>query len=443
VSAARRIGLRLRVSRRLPGGAGVHGRDRDRDHAGPRLVLALLLGLAAVAPALAHDGKEHVTPGAPAAGTASSAGTASPAASATSTAQSITSSATSSITSSTPSSTPSSTAALARPQRLADGALLLPKASQRLVGVRTTPVERGTVSRAIELPGRVAVDPDAAGRVQSTVAGRLEPGPRGLPSIGQAVVRGQVLATVRPSVDPVARAGQAALLAELEAARSLAAARAARLSGLSDTVPRKDIEAAASELASLEGRLRAVKAGVAATEPLRAPVSGVVARAEAVAGQVVDARELLFEIIDPTRLRIEATGFDLAIAAHIADASIAVGGRAVPLAFVGAGRVLREQAVPLVFRAKGASLGSLAIGQPVAVTVRLDDAAPGVPVPASALVRSAANEPMVWIKTQPERFEPRRVRTEPLDATRVRVVQGLTGGERVVTEGAALLGQFR
>jgi PleD family two-component response regulator len=38
------------------------------------------------------------------------------------------------------------------------------------------------------------------------------------------------------------------------------------------------------------------------------------------------------------------------------------------------------------------------------------------------LVRSAANEPMVWIKTQPERFEPRRVRTEPLDATRVRVV---------------------
>ena len=42
-----------------------------------------------------------------------------------------------------------------------------------------------------------------------------------------------------------------------------------------------------------------------------------------------------------------------------------------------------------------------------------------------------------------ENLEPRRVRTEPLDATRVRVVQGLAGGERVVTEGAALLGQFR
>ncbi len=431
MSAARREVLHRPVcpSRRQAVGSDVGGRI------GPRLVLALLLGLAAVAPASAHDGKDHATPAATAQGATPSVGTASAAASAagSSTGSSI----------GTAQSTASSAAAPARPQRLADGALLLPKASQRLVGVRTTPVERGTVSRAIELPGRVAVDPDAAGRVQSTVAGRLEPGLRGLPSIGQAVVRGQVLATVRPSVDPVTRAGQAALLAELEAARSLAAARAARLAGLSDTVPRKDIEAAESELASLEGRLRAVKGGVAATEPLLAPISGVVARVEAVAGQVVDARELLFEIVDPTRLRIEATGFDLALAARIADASVAIGGRAVPLAFVGAGRVLREQAVPLVFRAKGALPGSLAIGQPVAVTVRLDDAAPGVPVPASALVRSAANEPMVWIKTQPERFEPRRVRTEPLDATRVRVVQGLDGGERVVTEGAALLGQFR
>ncbi len=40
-------------------------------------------------------------------------------------------------------------------------------------------------------------------------------------------------------------------------------------------------------------------------------------------------------------------------------------------------------------------------------------------------------------------FEPRRVRAEPLDAARVRVAEGLADGERVVTEGASLLGQFR
>ena len=329
------------------------------------------------------------------------------------------------------------------PRRLPDGSLSLPKASQRLVGVRTVVASAGTLARSVELPGLVAVDPDAAGRVQSTVPGRLEPGPRGLPSVGQRVARGQVLALVRPSIDPVARSNQAALLAELQAARTLAAARLERLQGLSDTVPRKEIDAAASELASLEGRIRAVSGGLAAAEPLLAPVSGVVARAEAVAGQVVDARELLFEIVDPTRLRIEAAGFDVALAAQVADASVAVGGRAVPLAFVGAGRVLREQTVPLVFRARGEALAALAVGQPVVVTVRLSGAAPGVALPASALARNASNEPIVWVKTAPERFEPRRVRTEPLDAARVRVVDGLAGGERVVTEGASLLGQFR
>ncbi len=329
------------------------------------------------------------------------------------------------------------------PRRLPDGSLSLPKASQRLVGVRTVVATSGTLARSVELPGMVAVDPDAAGRVQSTVPGRVEPGPRGLPAVGQRVARGQVLAVVRPSVDPVARSNQAALLAELQAARTLAAVRVERLQGLSDTVPRKEIDAAASELASLEGRIRAVSGGLAAAEPLVAPVAGVVARAEAVAGQVVDARELLFEIVDPTRLRIEAAGFDVALAAQVADASVAVGGRAVPLAFVGAGRVLREQTVPLVFRARGEALAALAVGQPVVVTVRLSGAAPGVALPASALARNASNEPIVWVKTAPERFEPRRVRTEPLDAARVRVVDGLAGGERVVTEGASLLGQFR
>jgi cobalt-zinc-cadmium efflux system membrane fusion protein len=329
------------------------------------------------------------------------------------------------------------------PRRLPDGSLFLPKASQRLVGVRTVVATEGEQSRSVDLPGLVAIEPDAAGRVQSTVPGRIEPGPRGLPSVGQKVARGQVLAIVRPSIDPVARSNQAAALAELEASRTLAAARVERLRGLADTVPRKEIDAAASELASLDGRIRAVSGGLAAAEPLLAPVAGVVARADAVAGQVVDARELLFEIIDPTRLRIEATVADVAIAAQVADASIAVGGRTVPLAFVGAGRVLREQTVPLVFRARGPAIASLSVGQPVAVTVRLSGTARGVALPASALARNASNEPVVWVKTAPERFEPRRVRVEPLDASRVRVVDGLAGGERVVTDGAPLLGQFR
>lgn len=329
------------------------------------------------------------------------------------------------------------------PQRLPDGRVLLPKPAQRQLGVRTAIVSRESARRAVELPGLVAMDPNAGGRVQASVPGRVEAVVGGLPTVGQRVVKGQALALVRTTVDPLARAGQDAQLAELRTALALADRRAARLRDLADTVPRKDIEAAESERASLAARIDALARGVAAVERLVAPVSGVIASANAVAGQVVDARELLFEIVDPTRLRIEATAADPALAQDIDGASVAVGGRSVPLEFVGAGRVLRGQALPLVFRAQDAALASLAVGLPVAVTVRTRTAQAGVPVPASALVRSAANTPIVWVKTQAERLEPRPVRTRPLDGARVLVVDGLAGGERVVVDGAPLLNQVR
>ncbi len=328
------------------------------------------------------------------------------------------------------------------PQRLPDGAILLPKASQRQLGLRTEPVRQASAGRAIELPGLVAMDPNAGGRVQAMVAGRLEPGPGGFPALGQAVARGQVLATVRPSLSPADRASLGAQLAEVRAMQGLALRRAERLRGLADSVPRKEIEAAEAEVASLSGRLAALQAA-SGTEALVAPVAGVVASSRAVAGQVVDARELVFEIVDPRRLLVEATAPGGGLVGEIASASIAVAGRAVPLAFVGAGRSLREQALPLQFRAQGPALAQLAVGQPVAVTVQLKAQAEGVPVPAAALVRSSANEPLVWVKAAPERFEPRRVRTQPLDGARVLVTSGLAGGERVVTDGAPLLNQVR
>ena len=329
------------------------------------------------------------------------------------------------------------------PQRLPDGAILLPKASQRQLGVRTALAARSAVARAVELPGLVTRDPNAGGLVQSTIAGRVEPVAGGLPGVGQAVRRGQLLAVVRPTIDPIERSSRAAQLAELRAAQALAARRVARLRELADTVPRKEIEAAESEAASLDGRIQALSGGLAATERLVAPVSGVIASADAIAGQVVDARQVLFEIVDPMRLRVEATGFDPALATDVAGASVNLGGKVVPLEFVGASRVLREQAVPLVFRARDAALAGWSVGQPVPVMVRTRSSLEGVPMPAAALVRSASNESIVWVKAAPERFEPRRIRSQPLDGSRVLVTDGVRPGERVVVEGAPLLNQVR
>jgi len=329
------------------------------------------------------------------------------------------------------------------PQRQPDGSVFLPKPAQRQLGVRTLVAVADELPRTVELSGKVLMDPNAGGKVQALNAGRIAPGPHGLPHPGQAVRRGEVLAYVVTSAAPFERSNQAAQLAELRASKALADKRVARLLELQDTVPRKDIDAAESEAASLGARIAAVGGGLDTREALVAPAAGAIASAHAVAGQVVDARELVFEIVDPGRLRIEAMAYDPALAARIGSATLAIGDERVPLLFVGAARSLREQALPLTFRAQGAALSSLAVGQPVRVFVQTQDKVPGIAVPVAALMKNPSNQTIVWVKTAPERFEPRPVTTQAMDGVHVAVTSGLTPGDRVATRGATLINQVR
>lgn len=329
------------------------------------------------------------------------------------------------------------------PQRLPDGSVFLPKPAQHQLSVRTTVAKAGELGRTLELAGRVAMDPNAGGKVQSTISGRIEAAGGSLPALGQSVRKGQVLAYVVASAAPLERSNQAAQLAELQAARALATKRLARLRELSDTIPRKEIEAAESEAASLAARASAVSGGLGAREPLVSPLTGVIAASNVVLGQVVEARELAFEIVDPTKLAIEATTYDPELAGNIGNASMAVGNETVQLRFTGAARTMREQALPLTFRAQGAALSRLAVGQPVRVFVHTRAFVRGFPVPSAAVMKNPSNQNIVWVKTAPERFQPRVVTVEPLDGVNVAVTQGLKVGDRVATQGATLINQVR
>ena len=343
------------------------------------------------------------------------------------------------------------------PKRQADGGVFLPKVSQRQLGVRTMAVVEATLPKAIELTGRVVPDANAGGKVQPTQAGRIEAGPRGLPTLGQAVRKGEALAVVRASSSAIERANQQSQSTELKSNLELAKKRLARLEQLEGTVPAKDIEAAKLDVSSLQQRAAAVGASVVALEALVAPVSGVIAAANVVAGQVVDAREVVFEIVDPARLNVEASVFDAALLSNIASASASpAAGVNVPLALVGAGRTLREGAIPVLFKAAAPKLSSadgnpsgspaltaLAVGQPVKVLVQTKELVKGFAVPAGAVVKNASNQDMVWVHTSAELFVPRTTRVVPLDGATVSVVDGLKAGDRVVTQGAPLVNQVR
>ena len=300
------------------------------------------------------------------------------------------------------------------PQRLPDGSVFLPKPAQRQMDLRTVQTAAQESMRALELNGRVTMDPNAGGKVQAIIAGRVTPGPKGLPLAGQSVRQGEVLAYVTPAVGG--------------GTRSLAVSRLNRLRELSDTVPKKTIEEAEAAVAN---------------EQMTAPVSGVISAAYVVAGQVVDARETLFEIVDPARLQVEALVYDVALANDIRSAYAVLGTEKLPLKWLGAARAMREQALPVTFRAEGELAKRLAVGQPLKVVVQTGQAVQGVPVPSAALMKNTANQSVVWIKTGPESFTPRVVVFEPLDGASMLVTAGLDGGERIVTQAAALLNQVR
>jgi len=326
-----------------------------------------------------------------------------------------------------------------RPQRVPDGRVWLDKASQRRLDIRTQLGVVGEHRPSVELNGHVVMDPNAGGRVQASLAGAVEAGPDGLPSAGQAVRQGQLLAYLRPSLSAGERASTQAELAELRVKAAQAARQLARLESLRDTVAAREIDAQRAEAEGLHQRAAAL-ARAGGRQALRAPASGVLSQANAVNGQQVEAGALLFEVVDPQKLRVEALVHDPAMAQRLGRASLA--GSAVPWQAVSRAGAFRDGALPVLFAPQGRNALPLALGQ--SVKLRVESGAPvsGVALPAASVQRNSANQPVVWLHDSAEWFRPWPVQLEPLNGQDV-LVRDLPAGRRVVSAGAALLNQIR
>lgn len=334
-------------------------------------------------------------------------------------------------------------AASASPVRLPDGSIFVPKPAQRLLGIRTVLGEPRDIAKTVEINGQISVDPNFSGRVQSSQSGRIAAPGGGFPAIGRKVSKGQILAYIEPAANSIEKGNQQAQLAELASNLGLAERRAQRLQQLVGSLPQKEIDAARAEVTSLRARKAAVSGSLFQREALRAPVSGVISQAGVVAGQVVEAREVLFEIVDPARLWVEAVAYDTTLSGQVAGASgMTAGNQPLTLAFIGQSYQLREQALPMQFAVKP-PLPILSVGQPVKVFVQTRQAIRGIPVPQGSVMKNSSGETIVWVHASAERFMPKKVKVQAVDANTVAVLEGLHDGDRVVTQGAALLTQIR
>jgi biotin carboxyl carrier protein len=327
-------------------------------------------------------------------------------------------------------------------RRLPDGSVFMPKPAQWLLGVRTSITETAKAARTIEMVGTVIPDPSASGRVQASLAGRVGVANGRLPHVGQQVSQGDVMALLSPSVPAFDRGTTDAQVAEIAGAIEVAEQKARRYAGVGPgTVPQKDIDQVNAELTALKAR-RAALRPVGGPEMLKAPVSGIVAAANVHLGQVVDARETLFEIVDPDKLWIEAIGTELQDIQGILAAMAVTSGKTTRLSFIGRAPGLKQQAQPLLFRVDE-PIAALAVGRPVTVLVESKQELSGIVVPASAVVRASNGLPQVWEHVSAERFEAIAVRTAPLDGRTVLITAGVKEGTRLVVEGAEFINQVR
>ena len=328
-------------------------------------------------------------------------------------------------------------------QRSPDGALFVPKPTQRILGLRTIFTKSEAHRRAIELPGRIIPDPNASGLVQASVGGRLSPPEGGFKALGTRVKAGDVLAYVRPPLPLADATAQQQQSRELDQQISIVARRLERYKTLALTaaVAKSQLEEAELELKGLQTRRDNLERVHREPEALVSPVDGVIASANAVAGQMAESNSIIFRIVDPTRLWVEALSFEPQATSRDAQGVLA-GGRIVELDYVGTGLADRNQSVPVHFSIRSDAT-ALRAGQFLTVLATTTDERTGIAVPRAAVLRGSNGQSIVFEHSNPESFVPREVRIEQLDAERVLVVAGIEPGKRIVTQGAELLNQIR
>jgi hypothetical protein len=347
----------------------------------------------------------------------------------------------------------------AAPRRLADGQLFFPKELQRHFALTTELVKTAPHQASTILQAKVIADPRASGVVQSTQLAVLLAPADGLPMPGQPVQQGEILAWLQPVDTAIEQGNQQALLAEIDALIRITRDRVQRFTRLQTAVPKAELETAQTELAALERRREHIKKSVNQAIPVIATISGVISKTAVSVGEVVEPKQLLFSLQNPTAWWVEAKAFMLPnglnaeskVSARTLDTAAvsaqALTGQSLSLQFVGHSQEMQQQSISVWFKVASSSDNSsntqLVAEQPVEVLLPQGASTDGLAVPKAALLKLDDGQQALWVHTEPEQFQLVRVTTQPLDADRVLVTEGLQSGARVVVQGVQLLAQVR
>ncbi|HEY0995631.1 MAG TPA: efflux RND transporter periplasmic adaptor subunit [Gemmatimonadaceae bacterium] len=321
-----------------------------------------------------------------------------------------------------------------------EGISFLKEQQWKTPGFRTAFAGTGFVTGTFDVTG--VIEP-AAGRhaeVTAPISGLVDAGGVARsPAPGQRVARGQVLATLTPSLGEggsayaEARARLAEAENEFQRARRLVAAEAAPARRLADAEIR--LRAAREALAGFGGGAEAGRIAV------RSPVSGVVARRSIAPGSRVEAGTPLFTVVDPSVvwLTVNVPAAQASQVGPGAGAAFQLEGsdrRWNATRVVSVSSVIDPQSrtLPVIYEVPNRD-GAIRVGSTARAQVRTGRRVAGVVIPASAILEEDGR-PVAFVQPGGEAFERRELVLGGREGDRVLVSSGIEAGERVVT-GAA------
>ncbi|GHE73589.1 hypothetical protein GCM10019059_36420 [Camelimonas fluminis] len=259
------------------------------------------------------------------------------------------------------------------------------------------------------------------------------------------VVRGQLLATVEPTINAADATTITATIAEIEQQIATTSLRLQRLTTLASraAAPEAQVRDLETELLALRKRLDQVRGQAAKGEEIVAPSDGVIASVGVPAGGGVEPNQVIFQIVDPGVMWVEARDFSGLSINDIRSATLGPSAAgSVALRPVAASPKLISGAGVISFEASAGSSG-LKAGQLVTVIAGLHSDIKGVGVPAKAITRNASGLPVVYEHSAPEHFTMRVLTGDYVSDQTFVAQRGLNDGARIITTPAHLINQIR
>ena len=343
----------------------------------------------------------------------------------------------------------------------ADRSIPFLKEQQWTLDFATALAERSRMAESLVLAAEIEARTGGRVDVTTPVAGRLADD---LPvrAAGSHVERGERLAEIiphsghgedRPALQlDVAEARGALELARAERTRVERLVEAGALPGrrqlearVAEQTAKARVLAAEAHLAQLDATRAGEGEGVGDMRfVLRAPMSGVVAQADATPGASVEQGARLFRLVALDRVHIVGAlpEAELSRADELVAAELEMPGGVAPVALdrlIRIGRVLDpdSRTVPIVYELSAPDR-RFAIGQAVSLRVFVSAATEAITVPESAIVDDAG-QPVVFVQVAGESFDRRAVRLGNRESALVQISGDIAPGDRIVVRGAPFI----